>query len=230
MCVKMNTKICNKCKKRKHLSNFYRWKYSKEGITSYCKKCIKILRKKYIKSLKGIKVLKIYRETSLKYKKYQNRYNKKKYKLYKSIIKEYNKIQYLKHKQKRLIYAKKYNRTPEGIYNCLKTRAKTKNIKVTIKKEDFINWYNLQNKECHYCKRNINQLQKDKKETNKYYKNRLSIDRKDNNKGYTLDNIILACCRCNCNIKSNYFDYKETIILGKLLQKIYKKRQYGKSY
>jgi len=44
--------------------------------------------------------------------------------------------------------------------------------------------------------------------------NKLTLDRKNNNKPYTIKNIALACCRCNY-IKSNLFTYKEMIKLAK---------------
>ena len=37
---------------------------------------------------------------------------------------------------------------------------------------------------------------------------RLTVDRKDNDKGYSLDNMVLACHRCN-SIKGDWFSYDE---------------------
>ena len=46
----------------------------------------------------------------------------------------------------------------------------------------------------------------------------LSIDCKDNDLGYTIDNIVLACDRCNF-IKSNIFTYEEMCFIGENLIK-----------
>jgi len=42
---------------------------------------------------------------------------------------------------------------------------------------------------------------------------RLTIDRIDNNFGYKINNIVLACGRCNL-IKSNFFSSKEMKEIG----------------
>lgn len=44
-------------------------------------------------------------------------------------------------------------------------------------------------------------------------KRMLTIDRKDSNRGYCLDNICLACFRCN-NSKSDFFTHKEWEIVA----------------
>jgi hypothetical protein len=49
----------------------------------------------------------------------------------------------------------------------------------------------------------------------------LTIDRKDNNFGYTSKNIVLACDICNV-VKSNIFTEKEMLEIGKIIKKRYK--------
>jgi 5-methylcytosine-specific restriction endonuclease McrA len=70
---------------------------------------------------------------------------------------------------------------------------------------------------CYYCKRTLSEVKQDIKE-NIIFTNRLSIDRKDSFKGYSLDNIVLACYRCN-TIKGRYFTEREMLKLAKTLYK-----------
>jgi hypothetical protein len=127
--------------------------------------------------------------------------------------KQYAKI----NKLKIALHDKFYQLTPEGIYAHIKAGAKITKIYFEINKKDFTEWYNNQEKRCVYCERTLDETQKD---GNGHY-SRLSIDRKDNNKGYEIDNIVLACNRCNI-IKSNAFSYKQMLKVGKILQETLK--------
>lgn len=51
----------------------------------------------------------------------------------------------------------------------------------------------------------------------------LEVDRKDNNKGYEIDNCVLACAICN-NAKSDKFTYEEFKVIGKTIEQIWRKR------
>ncbi len=85
--------------------------------------------------------------------------------------------------------------------------------------------YTRDGKTCHYC--GI-----DEEEFNKIWKGfyrtkrgkRLEIDRKDNEKGYTLKNCVLACAICNC-AKSDKFSYDEFKKVGKVIKQIWKERE-----
>jgi len=52
---------------------------------------------------------------------------------------------------------------------------------------------------------------------------KLEIDRKDNNKGYTEENCVLACAICN-NAKSDKFTDEEFRKLGRVIREIWLKR------
>jgi 5-methylcytosine-specific restriction endonuclease McrA len=104
--------------------------------------------------------------------------------------------------------------SPAGIYTSLKARAKHRNIIFDINKVNFINWYENQKQICHYCSRTLKEINQIKFGRS----NKLTIDRKDNNKGYTLDNIVLACMRCN-HIKSDYFTEQEMLRIGGIIMK-----------
>jgi menaquinone-dependent protoporphyrinogen IX oxidase len=109
--------------------------------------------------------------------------------------------------------SKEYKKTPAGIYSAIKYGAKVRKIHFDLKLDEFISWYKNQKRFCIYCKRLEKELIKDKNE--KFH--RLSIDRKDNNIGYIINNLILCCYRCN-EVKSNVFTYKQMIKVGKILQ------------
>ena len=49
------------------------------------------------------------------------------------------------------------------------------------------------------------------------------LDRKDNNVGYVLDNVVPCCTRCN-TIKSDYWSYEEMLEIGSLMKSLRHKR------
>jgi hypothetical protein len=124
--------------------------------------------------------------------------------------------------KKYLIFIKKYRKSLKGIYSYLKGSAKARNINFNISESVFIKWYTTQKRLCVYCKRTEKESIKDRQ--GKIY--RLTIDRKDNNKGYILKNLALCCHKCN-EIKSNIFTYEEMISIGNILKLIYRKRING---
>lgn len=110
--------------------------------------------------------------------------------------------------------AKEYRRSPQGIYTRIKGRSvwyKNHDPKryspLEITREEFIVWYNKQPKICAYCDISEDDLLFLKEEFNNRVE-QFVIDRKDNDRGYSLDNIVLACHRCNF-IKTNLFSYEE---------------------
>ena len=126
-------------------------------------------------------------------------------------IKEWKKIydKTPKSKQKH----KEYYQSIDGIYTHLRSGAKARKIEFSITQEEFITWYNNQEKKCYYCGIDENKLNKYRLFAMHY--TRLTIDRKNNNKGYNLNNIVLACGRCN-SIKSDFFTEQEMLKIGKI--------------
>ena len=103
-------------------------------------------------------------------------------------------------------YYKKYfneiSITSRRVYCALKNSAKRREILFNLEKDEFCRWYDSRLKVCFYCRigqeellpiNNMNLKQK-----------RLGIDRKDNDVPYQIDNIVLACARCNA-IKGSWF-------------------------
>lgn len=107
----------------------------------------------------------------------------------------------------------KYHYSPEGIYVVIKSSASRRNLTCNLSREEFIKWYNKQEKICHYC----NKTEKDSLNDMNRKMKRLSIDRKDNNKGYELNNIVLACYKCNM-IKSNDISYEKMLKIGEIIK------------
>lgn len=113
----------------------------------------------------------------------------------------------------------RFRKTPEGIYQQIKGRTtfykKNYNIRykpVTITRNDFVEWYRTQPKNCIYCGLPEEKI---KKVHGGHLDRvlRLTIDCIDNDLGYAKGNLVLACNRCNL-IKSNVFTYEEMLEIG----------------
>jgi hypothetical protein len=116
--------------------------------------------------------------------------------------------------------AKAYRASPMGVFIGLKGRQtfyrrhEDKREKpFQLERDSFLEWYANQIKECHYC--GISQedlaLIKDS-QLRKVH--RLTIDCKENDWGYFLENMVLSCNRCNA-IKGDFFTYEEMLHIGK---------------
>lgn len=117
------------------------------------------------------------------------------------------------HKKSRLLY-KKWANTASGIYTTLKNRGRKD---FDLSKNDFVKWYEKQEKKCTYCMFTLDEIRLLPYPYNR--KNgltKLSIDRKDNNVGYTIENITLSCFTCN-TIKNNFLSYEEMKKIGKTI-------------
>ena len=224
----MKTKICPRCKEIKNTLEFSICRIRKDGLQVYCKKCERINRSEHKVELKEYhadyyienkeKIHKDYLENREKYLLKAIIYRKEhpdKIKKYREEHKEQliqkSKNYNIKNKDK----IRNYNLTSKGVYNRLKATAKSRNIYINITEEAFINWYNNQDKKCYYCNRTLEELKQDIREENKH-KDKMSIDRKNNNEGYILENMVLACTRCNI-VKGNYFTEQEMLRIGKTL-------------
>lgn len=110
------------------------------------------------------------------------------------------------HKERSRIWSK----TASGAYSSIRGRTNFyKNKEFNLDREEFIEWFNKQPKVCHYCgitKEEAETLEGFFNETTK----RLTVDCMDNELGYRIDNIVLACHKCNF-VKSNIFTHDEMI-------------------
>lgn len=130
-----------------------------------------------------------------------------------------------KNKERYNKYRREYKReNPRAIYSCIKIglRKRKKSLDLLqISIEDFVEWYKNQDKTCYYCGRTIEDVKKSKDAFNKKTF-RLTIDRKNNDLGYSKENICLACYRCN-SIKSDYFTEEEMKQIGEIIKNKHKR-------
>ena len=113
--------------------------------------------------------------------------------------------------------SKKYRSTATGIYTniCGRTRFAKKNPNkgrgipkiISISREEFVAWYDSQPKECHYCGVPKIHLKEFMQEYGSRW-HRFTIDCVDNEIGYAVGNLVLACDKCNA-LKSNILSYDE---------------------
>ena len=73
-----------------------------------------------------------------------------------------------------------------------KLNAKKRGLKFKLTEEQF---YEITQKDCFYCGEKPSQIKKGKNYFGEYIYN--GIDRIDNKKGYTIDNVVPCCKKCN---------------------------------
>jgi len=138
--------------------------------------------------------------------------NKEKIKAYQAEYRAKNREAWLKknklwreaHPDKMKEYMAKYSATAKGKFTKLKLRARAGNIPLSMLSAEFIDWFERQDLKCYYCSRVIS-VAVGQKKLDGY-----SIDRKDNNKGYSLENIALCCNRCNM-AKGSWFTEEQML-------------------
>ncbi len=110
-------------------------------------------------------------------------------------------------------HARAYSETPAGIWGALNAgRRHYQKKPVLISKDDFVEWYNAQPKKCAYCDIPEDDFVLLRNRYGSRAK-RLTIDSKDNSVGYEVENMVLACERCNF-IKSNILSFDEMRYIG----------------
>ena len=99
----------------------------------------------------------------------------------------------------------------EARYNNFISKTRLDNPKTDITYEDYLEYTKIDN--CHYCERKIN--------WEPYGENipGFFLDRMDNNRSHTKDNVVVCCGPCN-QTKRNYFTYEEFLKIGKVLKEI----------
>lgn len=109
------------------------------------------------------------------------------------------------------------NKLPEGesafnkVYGSYRLMARKKGRKFELTKEEV---RDLTKQNCHYCDALPSAISKSQSTTASYIYN--GIDRKDNTKGYTKDNVVPCCV--NCNRAKMDLSYEEFL---NLIKKIY---------
>ena len=92
-----------------------------------------------------------------------------------------------------------YNQRPQGRFIRLKENALKDGAQIRMTKDDFIVWFNSQALKCFYCHTPLEFIY-----GRHWQWTGLTIDRCDPNGAYELNNIVLACRRCNI-IKGHWF-------------------------
>jgi hypothetical protein len=94
----------------------------------------------------------------------------------------------------------------ESRYNSLISVNKERN-NVNLTYEEYIEFTKIKN--CHYCNVPMN--------WHPYHMTGYYLDRKDNSLGYSVDNCVVCCARCN-EAKSDHFTYDEWKQIGNLIR------------
>ena len=115
--------------------------------------------------------------------------------------------------QKRKQRARARRRDPDkyrikGIGSQILRRAKERGIKFDMEPYELRDWILNQEQKCEYCGSTLNKIKRYYKKIKKPLSDkRLTVDRKDNNKGYTFENLTISCRICNDH-KSEFFKYE----------------------
>ena len=160
------------------------------------------------------------RKNDPKYKELKQKQAKAYYETHKKQILEKCKEYRERTKERYNEYRRNYRKeNPKGIYRVIKEGLIKRNKPLSfleITAEEFVDWYNKQKKVCYYCGRSIEEVKKSNDAFNKKTY-RLTIDRKNNDLGYSKENICLCCYRCN-SIKSDYFTESEMKKIGEIIK------------
>ena len=106
----------------------------------------------------------------------------------------------------------------EHILNeLISTCKKRDKHEVTLTYEDFIGL--ITPEQCHYCSKKLNFSPHTRDDKGNYTSRAYQLDRKDNNKGYTLENVVLCCWECN-RLKSDIYSYEDFKRIAKVLKEI----------
>lgn len=145
---------------------------------------------------------------------------------YKCIVENCNntiRVQYSKEHNGKCRRCSQRKRPYEYILAELYQRYKEKrNIEVTLTYEELVEL--ISNPFCHYCNSKV-EYSEYTRNNNKIPTTRAyQLDRKDNNKGYTLDNVVVCCWNCN-RLKSNLFSYDEFLEIAVIMRKIMQNRK-----
>lgn len=97
----------------------------------------------------------------------------------------------------------------EALYNAFNNRTRRD---VAISYEEFVKF--TCEKTCHYCGSYIAWAKCHTSKNGSAY----NLDRKDNDLGYTVENCVVCCKRCN-SAKSDHFTYEEWVEIGDLIRR-----------
>lgn len=102
-----------------------------------------------------------------------------------------------------------FNKPYIRLYNRLLNGAKSKGLIVTLSYLEFLEFTKIGS--CIYCNTEVQWVKHGKKAI-KY-----NLDRKINSLGYTKDNCVVCCWKCN-STKSNHYTYEEFIDMTQIFR------------
>lgn len=107
----------------------------------------------------------------------------------------------------------------EHVFNELlrTTKREGKYTKVSITYEEFIEIISVS--KCHYCSKDLIFNMYNRNYNGEHVSRAYQLDRKNNDLGYTNDNVVPCCFNCN-RMKSNVYSYEEFMKLSPILKEI----------
>jgi hypothetical protein len=194
------TKICNLCKKEKSLEEFNRAKSTVDGYTHRCKECNTLYGRFYRQENKRkLQQYQEWEENSRKEAKVQERKEKEKVrrKKYYPVLQERRKTN-------------RYTLCGQGAVSRMRAASSKRGQEFTLTKEELQEWWDRTPDVCEYCGHSVEEYISIKNRIVQYggnhplmksicsrcllsggqkNMNHLTIDRKDNSKGYTTSNM-----------------------------------------
>lgn len=116
--------------------------------------------------------------------------------------------------RKELISARKKGKPYQWLFTIFQHYVTYRGKVSTLTFDEFIEFTKTTN--CHYCSAPVTWIQHS---SNKADSKAFHLDRKDNHRGYSVENCVVCCYRCNV-VKSSQFSYEEMLKLGHVLAEI----------
>jgi len=114
----------------------------------------------------------------------------------------------------------------EWLYNRLTKSAKAQGHEITLTYEEFLVFVEV--KMCHYCEAPIKWLMFSSSGGACHGTSKYNLDRMDNTRGYTKDNIVVCCARCNWG-KADKFSYEEWLQIGQFIRVLQSPKSYAET-
>lgn len=128
---------------------------------------------------------------------------------------------HLKNHSGKCIKCAQKGRPYEHILNeLIKTCNKRKKYNVTITYDEFIEI--IKDSTCHYCNKKLIFNPHTRSSNSEPVSRAYQLDRKNNNEGYSKNNVVTCCWNCN-RIKSDIYSYEDFMKLSPILKEIHNK-------
>jgi len=189
-------KVCCKCKRELDIIEFHKNKREKDGLCDSCKRCrSKMAQKRNSKNRTEFKCIDCHEPRSITIS-------------YLKEIKEGKSSGRCKKCASRISSSIEYGKAAfNSTFNCYIINAKNRCLSFNLTEEQF---KEITSKNCYYCTSEPKNITKPKGNNGNFIYS--GIDRKDNSKGYTIDNCVPCCSKCNtAKNDSTYEEYLDWI-------------------